>query len=139
AVVVRRRRGLVRGVLLLALVRLPHLAFLGVAPGRLGRRRRRGGRRHVLRDAGGGRRRVAGLADRDLGVLLAADRGQVGARDVARRVEVVAERDRRARGERELDVAPVLAGRVVDDGPALEQRLALAGLGEDDAVRRLPH
>jgi len=54
-------------------------------------------------------------------------------------VQIVAERDRRARREREVDVAPVFAGRVVDDGPALQQRLALAALRQHDAIRRLPH
>ena len=65
--------------------------------------------------------------------------GEILAEHPTRRVQVVAEGDGRTGGERELHVAPLLAAGVVDHGPALQERLALALLGEHYPVRRLPH
>ncbi len=56
--------------------------------------------------------------------------------DHAHRLQIEAERERRARSDAELHVLPVLARGVVDDGPRLQADLA--ALAEDDAVARLP-
>ncbi len=85
------------------------------------------------------RRPVAGLPERHRGPLLNAGAAQVAALHDARRVQVVAERDRRARGQAHRHLPPVLAADVVDHRPALQQRLARAALGEDHPVGRLPH
>ncbi len=58
------------------------------------------------------------------------------ARDGAHRVEIVAERERRARADAQANVAPVFAAGVVDDGPALEADLLV--LAQHDPVARLP-
>ena len=70
--------------------------------------------------------------DRELSV-----RGQGLALDRPHAPQVVAKRQRRARPDPDRHVLPVLAGRVVDDGPALDHHLAL--IVHRDPVRRLPH
>ena len=56
--------------------------------------------------------------------------------DIERLVQVHGERDRAARDEGELDVAPVVVRGVLDDRPALEERRLL--VGEHEPVARLP-
>src|SRR5205814_6724067 len=56
---------------------------------------------------------------------------------VQRLRELLNERLWRAGDERELDVLPVLADRVVDDRPGLQER-GPRPRRKDDAVRRLP-
>ena len=52
--------------------------------------------------------------------------------------QLLDERLRRAGDQRQLDVGPVLAQRVVDDGPALEERLARRLGRNDQPIGRLP-
>ena len=56
--------------------------------------------------------------------------------DQAHRLQIEAERERRARADAELHVLPVFPRGVVDDGPGLEADLP--PLPEDDSIARLP-
>ncbi len=56
---------------------------------------------------------------------------------VVRLRQFLNERLRRSRNQRQFDVLPVFADRVIHDGPALQQRLAL--LRNYDPVRTLPY
>ncbi len=56
---------------------------------------------------------------------------------VARRIKLADEGNGPAGNHRQLHVVPVLAGGVIDDGPAFESGLCRAG--EQEPVTRLPH
>ncbi len=81
------------------------------------------------------------LADQVLLINLRLQRGvklhlQRRPRDIDRLVEIHRERDRPAAHQGQIDVVPILLGRVFDDGPALQERLLV--VGQHEAIRGFP-
>src|SRR5579871_2852280 len=64
--------------------------------------------------------------------------GDNGPSNIERLGDVLDEGLRRACDERELNVFPILSDGVVDDRPALQERLLVRFVGKEDAIRTLP-